>query len=417
MLRLLFLIALCAEFWIEAHAAPQILLGIDQLMLPAYAQQLSGKRIGLLTNHTAVNCRMESTVDVLKKNAKAGKFILAALFAPEHGLTGSLYAGKAVPNSADADGIPIYSLHGQTRKPTAEMLKGIDMLIYDIQDIGSRSYTYTSTLFYAMEECAKHNIQVVVLDRPNPLNGNTVDGPMLEKPFRSFLGHINVPYCHGMTVGELADYFNQEYNIGCNLCVIPMQGWQRHMSFQDTGLPWIPTSPYIPEPNSPFFYPTTGLLGEISLVNIGIGFTLPFKTVGAPWIDAKKFAAALNAQKFPGVHFEPFHYCPFYGKYAKESCQGVLIIITDAHTYRPFSTFYLLAGILKSLYPKKFSEALGALDKKKELFLQLLGSEAAYNLLVQEKNIVWKLSHLHDQEQAAFRQKRKKYLISAYSAQ
>lgn len=379
-----------------------------------YRKYVKGKKIGLITNHTAVNSNMESTIDLFKKNAKRGLFSLSALFAPEHGLTGSFYAGKFVSDAQDADGIPIYSLHGKTRRPTEDMLKNIDTMVYDIQDIGSRSYTYTSTLYYAMEECAKRKIPMVVLDRPNPLSGVVVDGPLMDEPHRSFLGYVNVPYCHGMTVGELALYFNGEYNLKCDLSVIPMKGWNRKMTFQQTGLPWIPTSPNIPEASSAYFYPTTGILGELSLVNIGVGFTLPFKVVGAPWIDAKKYADALNSQKLPGVHFETFYYRPFYGKFAKENCQGVLIIVTDPLVYKPFSTFYLLAGILKSLYPKKFNDAVAAMHRNKEGFLRLLGSEKIYRLLTEEKNIVWKLLHVHESEHAAFLEKRKKYLLSSY---
>lgn len=400
-------------FWVPlcANFSSQIRLGADRIAEEKYFSSLKGKRIGLITNHTAVNDRMESTINSFKMHSKSGDFTLTALFAPEHGLTGSEHAGEQLLDDKDADGIQIYSLHGKTRRPTSEMLKQIDVLVYDIQDIGSRSYTYISTLFYAMEECAKNRIPLFVLDRPNPINGVTVDGPMMDEQNRSFLGYINIPYCHGMTVGELARLFNNEYHIGCLLTVVPMKGWLRHMSFADTGLPWIPTSPYIPEATTAYYYPTTGVLGELSLVNIGIGFTLPFKVVGAPWIDAEAFAKALNAQKFPGTYFEPFHYRPFYGKYAKENCHGVLIVISDPTTYRPFATFYLIAGILKSLYPKKFASALHALEHKKDGFMHILGSEKAYKIITQESNIVWKLRALHDKELAAFLKTREKYLL------
>ena len=199
------------------------------------------------------------------------------------------------------------------------MLKGIDLLIYDIQDIGSRSYTFLSTLLYVMEEAAKQQIKVMVLDRPNPINGIVMDGPMLEEKWRSFLGYINVPYCHGMTIGELAQYFNGEYKIGCDLEVIPMKGWKRTMSFKDTHLPWVPTSPHVPEAETALVYPVTGILGELGIVNIGIGYTLPFKLIGAPWIQAEAFAEQLNQQQFPGVRFLPFYYRPFYGKFEGEN--------------------------------------------------------------------------------------------------
>lgn len=380
-----------------------------------YSDLLKGKKIGLITNHTAVNSKLKSTIDILKENAKRKDFLLTALFAPEHGITGSNYASESIEDELDHDGIPIYSLHGKTRRPTPEMLKDIQLLIYDIQDIGSRSYTYITTLFYAMEEGAKQGIPIIVLDRPNPITGLIVDGPMMEEKWRSIVGYLNIPYCHGMTIGELARFFNEEYKIGCQLEVVPMKGWQRHMTFQDTGLPWIPTSPYIPEASTAFFYPTTGTIGELQLASIGIGYTLPFKIVGAPWIDAKQFSAKLNAQKFPGVYFEPFHFRPFYGKFANEDCQGVLIVITDHAQYKPVSTQFLLIGMLKSLYPKKFQEAISIAKARKEMICKVNGTDRVYHLITEEKNIVWKLRAVHQRERDDFLSIRRKYLNPSYS--
>lgn len=417
---LVLLFSLFAFAFLKADApnpTPKVKVGIDVLMEQEFSEKLKGKRIGLITNHTAVNSKLMSTADVFKVNAAAKGYKLVALFAPEHGMTGTSYAEEMVVEAKDIDGIPIYSLHGKTRRPTPEMLKQVNLLIFDIQDIGSRSYTYIATLFYAMEEAAKLHIPVIVLDRPNPITGLLVDGPILEEKWRSFIGYLNVPYCHGMTVGELARYFNGEYKIGCELDVIPMKGWQRWMTFQDTGLPWIPTSPYIPESSTAFFYPTTGIIGTLQLVNIGIGYTLPFKVIGAPWIDAKLFAKSLNAQKFPGVHFEPFHYRPFYGRFAKQDCQGVLIVITDPSKFRPVTTQYLLIGIIKSLYPKQFQEAITAAKAHKETICKVNGTEEVYRLITEEKNIVWKLRDLHQLERKGFINVRKKYLISNYSTQ
>lgn len=413
---LLFIGLLTVHPTIHAVAnAPKVRVGIDVIMGQEYAGKLRGKRIGLITNHTAVNSKLVATADVFKKHAAAKDYKLVALFAPEHGMTGAAYATEIIEEAKDVDGVPIYSLHGKTRRPTDEMLRQVNLLVFDIQDIGSRSYTYITTLFYVIEEAAKRNIPVIVLDRPNPIGGLVVDGPLLEEKWRSFLGYINVPYCHGMTVGELARYFNDEYKIGCKLEVVPMKGWKRCMSFQDTGLPWIPTSPYIPEASTAFFYPTTGILGELQLVNIGIGYTLPFKVVGAPWIDAKLFAKSLNAQKFPGVHFEPFHYRPFYGRFARENCQGVLIVVTEPARFRPLTTQYLIIGILKSLYPKKFQDAIAAAKANKETICKVNGTEEVYRLITEEKNIVWKLRDVHLQEREGFLILRKKYLIPSYS--
>lgn len=395
--------------------SPKVNVGSDLIMAEDYADLLKGKRIGLITNHTAVNSKLISTVDVFKLNAKSKGYQLVALFAPEHGITGAAYNSELIDEDEDPDGIPIYSLHGKTMRPTDAMLKHIDFLVYDIQDIGSRSYSYITTLFYAMEEAAKRGISFIVLDRPNPITGLVVDGPLLEEKWRSGLGYINVPYCHGMTVGELARYFNAEYDVKCKLEVIPMKGWHRRMTFHETGLAWIPTSPYVPEASTAFFYPTTGILGELQLVNIGIGYTLPFKVVGAPWIDAKLFAKSLNAQKFSGVHFEPFHYRPFYGRYAHEDCQGVLIMITDETNFQPVSTQYLIIGILKSLYPKNFQDAIAAAKSRKETICKVNGTEEVYRLITEEKNIVWKLRNLHKKEREDFLNLRKKYLISGYN--
>lgn len=412
---LLFLSILSLFTHLQAAKPPKVKVGAELLFTDAYANLIKGKRVGLITNHTAVNNKMISTIDLLKKNAAKYGFTLTALFAPEHGITGSAHASEAVKDEKDPDGIPIYSLHGSTRRPTEKMLAKIDLLLFDIQDIGSRSYTYSTTLFYAMEEAAKRHIPVVVLDRPNPINGLVIDGPMLEEKWRSMVGYINVPYCHGMTIGELARFFNAEYQVGCQLEVVPMKGWQRSMTFQDTGLPWVPTSPYVPEATTAFFYPITGILGELKIVNTGIGYTLPFKLVGAPWIDAKLFAQQLNNQKFPGVYFEPFCYRPFYGRFAHEDCEGVLIVVTDPLSYKPVSTQFLLMGMLKSLYPEKFKEALANSSDRKSMFCKVNGTDKIYNIVSKEKNIVWKLRSFQEKEREEFAQLRKKYLMTSYA--
>jgi len=217
-----------------------------------------------------------------------------------------------------------------------------------------------------------------------------------------------------MTVGELAQFFNGEYQVGCQLTVIPMENWKREMSFADTGLLWIPTSPHIPEASTALYYPVTGLLGELSLVNIGIGYTLPFKVVGAPWIDAKQFAAALNAQKFPGVYFEPFHFKPFFGKFVQEECHGVLVAITNPLCYKPVSTQYLIIGVLKGLYPAKFAAAIAHSRGRKEMFCKVTGTDEIYRVMTEETNIVWKLRAFDEKERNEFLLKRKKYLIPDY---
>jgi uncharacterized protein YbbC (DUF1343 family) len=385
-------------------------LGVDRFFSERFDAALENKRVGIITNQTGVDKELRSTIDLFVEHAH--HYSVVALFSPEHGLKGDAYAWEKVEGGRGPHGILVHSLMGDTRRPTEEMLNGIDVLIYDIQDIGIRSYTYATTLFYAMEEAAKRGIQMIVLDRPNPMGGILVDGPMLENKWRSFIGYINVPYCHGMTIGELALFFNAEYEIKCKLQVIPMKGWQRSMTFKDTGLTWVPTSPHIPEPDTPIYNASTGLLGELGLVNIGIGYTLPFKVVGAPWIDAEKFAETLNAQKLMGVRFLPFHYRPFFGSQRGKDCQGVKIVVTNFETYRPLMIQYLILGVLKTLYPKQFEEALSKITPiQKELFCKASGNAVMLDWIEKEKYIAWKLIQYQHNEKEIYLVKRKSYLL------
>ncbi len=399
-------------FLLFSTLSASVQVGVDVLFSDEkYSALLQGKRIGLITNHTAINKNLQLSSDLFRQRTK-----LVALFAPEHGLHGDLYAEKLFENS-QIKGIPLYSLHGKTRRPTSEMLKGIDLLVFDIQDLGSRSYTYISTLFYCMEEAAKHKIPVLICDRPNPMGGHVVDGPLVEEKWRSFLGYANVPYCHGMTIGELARLFNSEYHVGAELIVVPMRGWKRKMTFQETGLAWVPTSPQIPEGDTSFFYPATGIIGHLSLASIGIGYTLPFKIVGAPWIQAEVFAEKLNEQKLPGVAFSPFYFRPFFGKFKGENCKGVKIIVTNPAVFKPFTTQYALLGILKSMYPAKFKEALDEMLKsssKKEIFNKLNGTEEILHIVMNEKTFSWKLRSRFQKEMETFLPIRKKYLNPDY---
>lgn len=384
-------------------------LGVDLFFSDGWVDSLSGKRVGLITNQSGVNSQLVSTLSLFTHNTHHMKVV--AIFAPEHGLFGQVGAEKAVDHHT-FENIPVYSLYGSTRRPTAAMLQGIDVLVYDIQDIGARSYTYATTLYYVMEEAAKKNIPVWVLDRPNPLGGDWVDGPMLDSKHRSFIGYMDIPYCHGMTVGELARFFNEEYGVHCALTVVPMKGWKRSMSFSQTGLPWVPTSPYIVDADAPFFYATTGLMGQLGLVSIGIGYTLPFRVVGAPWICADKLARALNAQALPGLCCVPFHFIPHYGLYKGESCQGVLLVITNRKEYRPVKVQSFLLGILKSLYPKIFSSTMQSLSKeKKALFCKAAGGEELWHLLCQEKHPAWQMAECQKDRRQTYLSKRKKYLL------
>jgi len=401
---------LCFFLPISLFSTPIIELGVDQFFKNGHERLIKNKKVALLTNQTGRTSNNQSTIELFLERAK--NYQVIALFCPEHGLDGKAYAFEKIKDGSFNKKLPIYSLHGSTRRPTKKMLTDIDVIIFDIQDIGTRAYTYATTLFYVMEEAAKYNISVIVLDRPNPINGLIVDGPMLESKFRSFIGYINVPYCHGMTIGELAGFFNHEYNVNCRLKVIPMKGWKREMSFEETGLQWIPPSPNIPESTTPFFSATTGILGELGIVNIGIGYTLPFKLVGAPWINADQLAAALNKQKIPGAYFLPFHYRPFYGSCKGKDCHGVKIQIINHKIYRPLTTQYYILGILKSLYPKQFIAKLkNTSQTKQNLFNKANGNSTMYQYLIHEKYPARKLISYQKTERENFRKKRKKYLI------
>ncbi len=387
----------------------KITLGIDTFLSKENLKNYENKRIGVISNHTAISKDGTLTIDRLLAEPT---LTIKVLFAPEHGFYGNIHAEKHVADDVYNKIIPIYSLHGVTKRPTKAMLKDLDTLIFDIQDIGIRSYTFTSTLFYCMEEAAKFNIEMVVLDRPNPMGNATYDGPMLEDSFRSFLGYINVPYCHSLTVCELALLFNREYKIGCNLKCCLMTGWDNRVPFKETDLLWIPTSPNIPEPDTPFYCATTGAIGQLGIVNIGIGTSFPFKVAAAPWINAKLFSSALNAQKLPGVIFTPFYFTPLLGSMKNNACGGVKIHITDTSTYKPVKTGLMILGILKSLYPKQMNDKLSLLNTlNKGLYNKVNGSEKYLSILTNEIYPAFKLIEAEEKDHRSFEEIRKKYIM------
>jgi len=293
-------------------ARAQVELGIDVLKQHQFSI-LQGKRVGLVTNHTGIDSNGVKTRKIL---AAAKGVQLVALFAPEHGLDGVVEAGKYVATRKDKlTGLPCYSLFGPTRKPTPSMLKGLDVLVYDMQDIGSRSYTYISTMAKCMEATGEAGIPFVVLDRPNPLGGLRVEGPPMESQWISFVGQLPVPYCHGMTSGELAQMANAKGWVTpkCNLTVVKMHNWQRGMTWNQTGLPWIATSPNIPYPNSPFYYVATGLAGELQGIETGCGTSEPFQIAASKWTNAGKFTAYMRSLDLPGITFTEYAHNGFQG--------------------------------------------------------------------------------------------------------
>lgn len=314
--------------------------------------EIKGKRVGLITNPTGVDSQLKSTIDIL---FEAKGVSLVALFGPEHGVRGEVNAGDKIENTKDPKtGLPIYSLYGTTHKPTVDMLKGIDVLVYDIQDIGCRSYTYISTLGKAMEAAAENGIEFVVLDRPNPLGGNKIEGSIVEKEFFSFVGAFPIPYVYGLTAGELALLINGENFISkkCKLSVIKMEGWKRNMHYRETGLKWVQTSPHVPYMDTPFYYVTSGILGELNPINIGIGYTLPFQLFGAEWIDADKMATAMIDLNLKGILFRPIYFKPYYGKNAGTLMGGVQIYITDPDKVNLMSVQFLFLQEHHKLYPE-----------------------------------------------------------------
>ena len=326
----------------------KVLTGIDVLERDNF-KPLAGLRLGLVTNHTGRNREGRQTIDVLNK---ASNVKLVALFSPEHGIRG--LADENISDSKDdATGLPIYSLYGETRRPKAEQLKDLDALVYDIQDVGVRFYTYISTLGYLLEEAAKAKLPVYVLDRPNPIGGVDVDGPIADSDKLSFISYHTIPTRHGLTVGELAQLFNKQRNIGADVRVIKMEGWRRAMWFDETNLMWINPSPNMRSLTEATLYPGVGLL-ETTNVSVGRGTDTPFEIVGAPWIHGDKLADYLNQRGIPGVRFVPLRFTPKASVFKDEQCGGVNIIVTDRVAFRPLLTGIEMALALRNMYPNNW---------------------------------------------------------------
>ena len=346
---------------VEPQPACVVKPGIEVLRESGF-QQLRGKRVGLVTNPSGVDSRLKSTIDIL---FQAPEVNLVALYGPEHGVRGDMYAGDKVNDSTDpSTGLPVYSLYGKTRKPTPEMLQGIDVMVYDIQDVGVRSYTFISTLGLVMEACAPLGIEVMVLDRPNPLGGNKIEGCYVEQPFNSFVSQYKIPYVYGLTVGELAVLINEEgLNRGqkgdqepvkCKLSVIPMQGWTRSMLYEDTKLPWVLPSPNIPFSDSPMYYAASGICGELyGFMNIGIGYTLPFQVFGAVWLDPQALKSRLESYDIEGVSFRTIWYKPFSGSLKGQLVKGLQFFFTDYEKARITEVQFHVMQAVAELYPDK----------------------------------------------------------------
>jgi uncharacterized protein YbbC (DUF1343 family)/CubicO group peptidase (beta-lactamase class C family) len=377
-------------------AAPlQSLNGIDALARDGFAL-LKGRRVGLITNHTGRDREGRSTIDLLHQ---APEVKLVALFSPEHGIRG-LLDEKVADSKDEKTGLPIYSLYGDTRKPRAEMLEGLDTLVYDIQDIGTRFYTYISTLGLAMEEAAKRRIKFVVLDRVNPINGVDVEGPLADGDKLSFTAFHQLPVRHGMTVGELAQLFNRERGIDADLHVVRVEHWRREAWFDETGLIWVNPSPNMRSLTEATLYPGIGLL-ETTNLSVGRGTDTPFEVIGAPWLDGRKLAAALNQAPLPGARFVPVRFTPRASVHKDAECGGINIIITDRAQFEPITTGLEIAAHLWKLYPKEFTA---------ERFQRLLVNQKVFEAFLRGSE-GRALRQIWESDLAGFRAIRSKYLL------
>lgn len=370
---------------------------------------LKGKRIGLITNPTGIDRSYNSTIDILKA-AKDVK--LVALFSPEHGVRGDVYAGDKVETYTDPKtGVIVYSIYGKSQRPTKEMLDGIDAIVYDIQDIGCRSYTFISTMGIVMEEAAKYGKEFIVLDRPNPVGGNKVEGCLVEDGFYSFVSQFHIPYVYGLTPGEVALMLNGEGMLKgkCKLTVIPMKGWKRSMTYAQTGLDWVAPSPHIPNANAALYYATTGILGELGVVSIGVGYTMPFQLVATDSVSANQLADSLNALKLEGVHFRPIFYKPFYSVGKGVNYQGVQIHITDAKKVILSDIQFWIMQEMYKLNPKL--DFFNRCDKSRiSMWNKVSGTDYIFKEFGKSYDFS-KIREYWHKDDAAFKEKSKRYYL------
>ena len=353
---------------LQADVPPaSVLPGLDILQRDGF-EQLAGRRIGLITNHTGVNRDGVSAIQLLHDAANVE---LLVVFSPEHGLEGKLDVSRIGDTEHTATNLKVYSLYGETRRPTPEKLAGLDALVFDIQDIGARFYTYISTMGYAMEEAARHDLEFFVLDRPNPIGGVAVEGPLLDDGKQSFVGYHRLPIRHGMTVGELARMFNDELKLDLKLTIVPVEAWSREQLFDATGLTWINPSPNMRSLTEALLYPGIGLL-ETTNLSVGRGTETPFEVFGAPWVDGRSLAGALNRAHTPGVSFEPITFTPQASKFEGEACGGVRIRVADRSKLEPVRVGLEVAVQLRRLYPEAW---------KIDGYARLLGNDAVLNAL------------------------------------
>ncbi|MFC0270239.1 exo-beta-N-acetylmuramidase NamZ domain-containing protein [Metabacillus herbersteinensis] len=372
-----------------------------EVLLGDQKELLKGKKVGLITNPTGIDSGLRSIVDLFNDDPDIE---LTALYGPEHGVRGDAQAGAGVEFYIDEKtGLPVYSLYGKTKKPTPEMLKNVDILVFDIQDVGTRYYTYIYTMAYAMEAAKENNIPFIVLDRPNPQGGLSVDGPVLDPEFSSFVGLYPIPLKHGMTVGELASFFNKEFKIGADLEVVKMKGWKRSMDFDDTGLPFVLASPNMPTVSTTFVYPATGLI-EGTNVSEGRGTTKPFELIGAPYINSTDLSEKLNELNLPGVKFRAASFTPTFSKHAGKLSHGVEIYVTDRDKFEAVPTGLHIIKTIHDMYPNDF-QFLAANN-----FSLLVGNDWVRTMILEGASVSEIISE-YQTELNDFKKVRKGYLM------
>jgi uncharacterized protein YbbC (DUF1343 family) len=376
-----------------------VLFGIDVLEAQGFGD-LKGKQVGLITNQTGVDSRERSTADVL---ARAPGVRLVALFSPEHGIRGTAKPGEPIGDAIDSKThLPVYSLYGNTQRPTPEMLNAIDTLVFDLQDVGVRFYTYLATMGMAMEEAARRGIDFVVLDRPNPLGGIILEGEVLEPRFRHFTAYFQVPVRHGFTAGEMAQWYNQTARLNLRLKVVPMIGWRRSEFWSDVGHPFIAPSPNIRTPMEALLYTGIGMF-ETTNVAVGRGTPVPFEQFGAPWLDGPKLVRRLNALGLPGVQFESTLFFPTEDLYQGQRCSGVRMTVTDTSQLRPVDIFVQVMCILRDYYPL-------VLQIRWEEVARLTGSDD-FEHLYKAGNTAAEIIDVFDRNATLFASEREKYLL------
>ena len=392
---------------ISTFCSAQVKLGIEMLRERNF-DILQGKRVGLCTNPTGVDRNLVSTIDILHD---AKNVNLVALYGPEHGVRGNVYAGDHVDNEVDVrTGLKMYSLYGKTAHPTQEMMDEIDVMVYDIQDIGCRSYTYISTMGNLMEACQKYGKELVILDRPNPLGGKKIEGCLVEDGFYSFVSRFAIPYIYGQTPGELALYLNAKAEKPCKLTVVEMEGWTRDMTWEDTGLEWIVASPHVPHGRTAIYYPVTGIFGEFYYINIGVGYTMPFEVMGAPWVNADSLASALNALELPGVAFRGLHYKPYYSVFKGENIQGVQIHITDYEKVALSEIQFYVVQEMMRLWGDKHDWFAECDQKRFSMFNKVCGTDQIKDLF--GKRYRWEDAKAYwDKDVEKYREESSKYYL------